>query len=115
MTRKILVVNHDFDLMTLLQTWLQRKNYKVEYTGVVEEVPQIIRKFKPDLLIVDVLQGELAEELKARKETKNLKILLMTGYTLPNKTPNSVQMDDVIEKPFDLSLMERKIELLVRA
>lgn len=23
---KILVVNNDFDMMTLLQTWLQRKN-----------------------------------------------------------------------------------------
>src|SRR5258706_6560646 len=106
---KILLVNSDVDTMELLQTWLERKNHEVIYTTHVEEVPQIVRNFNPDVVLVDAMQGTVAEKLKTDEETREIPIVLMTGHTLPKKTPIVDKADDVIEKPFNLPLLEQKI------
>lgn len=66
--KKILVVNNDFDTMTLLKSWLEKKTYEVKYTSSQEEVPEIMKEFAPELVIVDVLQKEVAERMKASKK-----------------------------------------------
>ena|SRR5438477_11957119 len=110
---RILVVNSDVDTMSLLQTWLERKNHEVIYTAHVEQVPQIVKKFNPDVVLVDVMQGTVAEKLKTDEETREIPIVLMTGHTLPKKTPVIDKADDVIEKPFNLSLLEQKINRFI--
>jgi two-component system alkaline phosphatase synthesis response regulator PhoP len=111
--KKILVINNDFDTMALLKTWLERKTYEVKYTGNQEEVPEIVKEFRPELVIVDVLQKDVAEQLKENEKTRSVPVLLMTGYTL--KQMNSpVPADDTIEKPFNLPLLEKKIERLIQ-
>jgi two-component system OmpR family response regulator len=111
---KILVVNNDIDAMSLLKKWLERKTYKVKYTSNGEEVPDIVKKFAPDLLLVDVLHSKLAEELKTNEQTKKIPIILMTGYTILNENISTEDVDDVIEKPFNLPLLEKKVEALLK-
>lgn len=64
-------------------------------------------------MLVDVLQSAVAEKLKNDEETREVPVILMTGYTLPKKTPVTDKADDVIEKPFNLSLLEKKIEQFI--
>ena len=111
--RKILVVNNDVDTMALLKSWLEKKTYKVQYTGSQEEVPAIIKEFQPELVIVDVLQKDVVEQLKMRKETRTVPVLLMTGYT-QRQINTQLPVDDTIEKPFNLPLLEKKIERLIQ-
>jgi CheY-like chemotaxis protein len=111
---KILVVNNDIDTMSLLQVWLERKTYKVKYTSDGEAVPRLVKKFGPDLLLVDVLQSKAAEQLKADERTKSIPIILMTGYTILNSGIQIEKFDDVIEKPFDLSVLEEKVEKFLK-
>lgn len=110
---KILVINNDFDTMTLLKSWLEKKAYKVKYTGNQNEVPKIIKQFRPGLVIVDVLQKDVAEQIKSDKKTRSVPVLLMTGYTLRQKN-YQLAVDDTIEKPFNLPLFEKKIEKLLQ-
>jgi len=111
--KKILVVNNDFETMSLLKSWLEKKTYKVRYTSSQEEVPRLIKEFRPELVMVDVLQKEVAEQLKIRKESRSVPVLLMTGYTT-RQTNTSLPFDDTIEKPFNLPLLEKKIERLLQ-
>ena len=110
--KKILVINNDFDTMTLLKSWLEKKAYTVRYTGNQQEVSRIVKDFGPDLLLVDVIQKDVVEELNALEETRSVPVLLMTGYAL-RAQQNQVPVEDTIEKPFNLSLLEKKIEKLV--
>src|SRR5687768_6132054 len=110
--KKILVVNNDYDTMTLLQNWLEKKTYRVKYTGNQEEVFDIMKEFDPELVLVDVLQKEVVERLKTDEETSSVPVLLMTGYTLQAKN-HRLPVDDTIEKPFNLQLLEKKIEKLI--
>jgi CheY-like chemotaxis protein len=108
---KILVVNNDLDTMTLLTLWLENKAYKVKYTGNIEEVQELVKEFNPQLVMVDILQKEVIEQLKDNEKTREIPVLLMTGYATRQKN-SQVPADDVIEKPFNLNLLERKIEKL---
>ena len=109
---KILVVNNDLDTMTLLKSWLEKKAYKVKYTGDQKVVSDLVKEFNPRVVLVDVLQKDVIEQLKSDKETRTIPVLLMTGYTLRQKIPQ-VPADDIIEKPFNLDLLEKKIEKLI--
>ena len=110
--KKILVVNNDVDTMNLLKSWLEKKAYKVEYTSDREVVPDMVKEFNPRVVLVDVLQKEVIEQLKSDEETRTIPVLLMTGYTVRQKNPH-VPADDIIEKPFNLNLLEKKIEKLI--
>ncbi len=110
---KILVVNNDVDTMTLLQDWLERKNYTVKYTSNSEAVHYLVKEFRPNVVLVDILQKKVAEELKRNVETAEVPMLLMSGYT-NSLTSLEVEPDDVIEKPFSLHLLQQKIENLLQ-
>ena len=109
---KILVINNDNDTMSLLKIWLERKAYDVKYTSSGDNIPQLIKDYEPQLVLVDILQKEAAKEIKANEETSQIPVILMTGYTLRH-TPLEALVDDTIEKPFDLPLLEKKIEKLI--
>jgi len=109
---KILVVNNDLDTMTLLKSWLEKKAYKVKYTADREIVRELVKEFNPDVVLVDVLQKDVIDQLKSDEETRTIPVLLMTGYTVRQKIPQ-MPADDIIEKPFNLNLLEKKIEKLI--
>lgn len=111
--KKILVINNDFDTMTLLKSWLEKKSYIVKFTGKQQDVPVLMKEFAPELVIVDVLQNEVVDQLKTEETYRSVPLLLMTGYTLKRGISKANGHDDTIEKPFNLHLLEKKIEKLI--
>lgn len=110
---KILVINNDLDSMTLLKQWLESKTYQVKITTSREEVPQLMREFNPGIVMADIMQKQVVEDLKENENTRNVPILLMSGYT---KGQNNLHLkvDDIIEKPFNLPLLEVKLKKLLK-
>lgn len=106
---KVLVVNNDIDTMSLLQAWLEKKSFEVKYTGDPEEVATLIKEFKPQLALVDVLQKDVIKIIKEDKSS-TIPVILMTGYTAKKLTGELLPVDDVIEKPFNLHLLEEKLK-----
>ena len=63
--KKILVVNNDFDTMTLLKNWLEKKGLQGKIYGQPgRSSPRIMKEFQPDLVMVDVLQKDVARTIK---------------------------------------------------
>jgi CheY-like chemotaxis protein len=54
----------------------------VKYTSRKEEVPGLMKKFAPRLVLVDILQKEVIEQIKNDHKTSKVPVILMTGYTL---------------------------------
>ena len=98
--------------MSLLKNWLERKRYDVQYTGNKDEVWKILKEFAPELIMIDVLQIDVIEQLKNNYVARPFLVLLMTGYTF-RYINNDIPVDDTIEKPFNLRLLEKKIERLI--
>ncbi len=111
---KILVVNNDIDAMDLIKMWLEKKAYKVEYTGNADDVPQIVQKFKPDVVLVDVLQENVVKKIKALEKDKKIPVILMTGYTISQQNFLQEDVDDIIEKPFNPAVLDKKIQKVLQ-
>lgn len=107
---KILIVNSSEETMRLFERWLERKAYNVKFTTHLEDVVSIIKEFKPQLIIVDIDQKEIIPAIK--KHDSSLLLLLMTGFIHPDAY-SALRVDDIIEKPFSLELLEKKVGQLM--
>ena len=94
--------------MSLLKDLLERKNYLVQYTSNGDQLLATVSEFKPELILLDVLHKNAIPGLKTNSEATLIPIILMTGYA-PSEQSSELQVEDVIEKPFDFDLLQHKI------
>ncbi len=111
-TKKVLVVNNDMDTMSLIQQLLQKKGYEVKYSGNAAEVMELIQQFKPDLLLIDILQTGILQRIPKGIFISKPRVLMMTGYNNQFDHP-VIAPDAYIKKPFSLKQLEEKIAQLI--
>lgn len=112
---KILILDDDARVAKLLKRYLERESYEVELGGSVAEAREIMGRWTPDLLILDLMLPDgnglaLARELKAERE---LAIIILSGKqdVIDRIVGLEVGADDYITKPFD----ERELLARVRS
>ena len=109
--KKLLIVNSDPDTMQLLQDLLQLRGYEVKYSSTREEVPSMIRSFRPDLVLLDITQRVIIDEISLEATRNNVPVLLMTGHnSYPEKRENEFKY--FIRKPFTINELTEKINLV---
>lgn len=116
----ILVVDDDMRLRSLLQRFLQENDYFVSVAKDAEEARAILREYKLDLLIVDIMMpNETGLQFleKLRKESKVPVILLTAmGETADRIAGLELGADDYLPKPFEpKELLLRLKNILKRA
>ena len=114
---RILVVEDEKDLCEILKFNLETEGYEVETAGSAEEALTLdLTSF--DLLLLDVMMGEmsgfaLARKLKSEESTKDIPIIFLTARDTENDTVTGFNLgaDDYISKPFSI----REVLVRVRA
>jgi len=114
---RILVVDDEQDLCEILKFNLETEGYEVETAGSAEEALTLdLTSF--DLLLLDVMMGEmsgfaLARKLKSEEYTKDIPIIFLTARDTENDTVTGFNLgaDDYISKPFSI----REVLVRVRA
>ena len=95
--KKILLVDDDIDVITILQAILQKENYQVVAAANKAEGMKLIRDEKPDLAILDVMMTtpyegfEMGEELRNDAQLKNIPFLILTSIDVLITTKPDVQ------------------------
>jgi len=121
----ILVVDDDPDLVETVSMMLESKGCEVgqAYDGVEGE--ESIKERRPDLVILDVMMPRkdgyvLCAELKAKEETRDIPIVLLTavGEAVPTTTYThadgmSTEADDYIAKPIDTDGLWKVVSALL--
>ena len=84
MAKKILVIEDDVDLNTIIELNLQKEGFETDHAYDGEEALKKVEEFQPDLIILDVmlpkLNGvEFNTKLKSNPKTKNIPIVALTG------------------------------------
>ncbi|MDZ7698760.1 MAG: response regulator [Deltaproteobacteria bacterium] len=109
----ILVVDDDPDLVETVAMMLESKGCEVgrAYDGVEGE--ESIKERRPDLVILDIMMPRkdgyvLCAEMKAKEETKDIPVVLLTavGEAVPTTTYThadgmATEADEYIAKPID--------------
>ncbi len=112
MSKKIMIIDDDIDLVEAMRITLETDNYKVIDAQEGQKGLEILKKEKPDLLILDVMMGTLDEgfhiayQIRNDDEIKDIPILMVTAVGAQTGFEFDMQRDEdflpvneFIEKP----------------
>jgi CheY-like chemotaxis protein len=109
---KILVVDDDRDFIKITRMILQTKNYDVITAANGEEGLEVMRREKPDLVILDVMMSYILEGLDTRRQMaadpslKSIPVIMstsLTGERVQRNLPSDEFVPDSawLHKPID--------------
>jgi len=107
---KILVVDDDTDILTVVEIVLSMNNYSVKAISRWEDIPHTIENFSPDLILLDVALGgadgrEICRQLKNSGETQHIPVILFSAqYDLVNNIKGCMA-NGLVTKPFETSFL----------
>src|SRR5512133_3538647 len=120
MTKSILVVDDDPEIVAMLNTRLSKRGYKVSTAGDGNRAIELAKREKPDIVLLDVMMPgksgwEVARALKQDPVTQDVKIVMVTaiGEQVNEITSPLYGADAHIDKPFEFEKLEKVIAGLV--
>ena len=121
MSARILIVEDEEPLTVMLRYNLEKEGFPVETATNGDDADLRIRENPPDLAIIDwMLPGlsgiELVRRLRARPETKQIPIIMLTarGEEAERVRGLATGADDYIVKPFSVPELLARIQALLR-
>ena len=111
---RILVVDDDADILSVIETLLTMKGFEVEVTAKGENTFLKIETFKPDLILLDVLISghdgrAICRKLKSNDETRHIPVIMFSAHPGAAATIAEYGADDFIAKPFDAGKLVQKV------
>src|SRR6266496_3389022 len=121
MTARILIIEDEEPLTLLLRYNLEAEGYDVDTSARGDEAEIKLKESPPDLLVLDwMLPGmsgiELCRRLRARPETKQLPIIMLTARGEESERIRGLATgaDDYIVKPFSVPELSARVRALLR-
>lgn len=119
-TETVLLVEDQDGIRDLVREFLEKKGYTVLHAGDGSEALQMTREYKNSihLLLTDVVMPNVGGQELAKRLTQvrpHMKVLFMSGYP-DHGTWSSELVDasaEVLQKPFPLDTLNRKIRSLL--
>ena len=111
---KILVVDDDIDILSVMEILLTMKGFEVEVIAKGENTFPKIETFKPDIILLDVLISghdgrAICRKLKSNHETMHIPVIMFSAHPGAAATIAEYGADDFIAKPFDVSKLVQKV------
>ena len=121
MSARILIVEDEEPLTLLLRYNLEAEGYEVETSARGDDADTRLKERAPDLIVLDwMLPGlsgiELCRRLRARPETRQLPIIMLTARGEESEKVRGLATgaDDYIVKPFSVPELLARVRALLR-
>ncbi|HXS99289.1 MAG TPA: response regulator transcription factor [Elusimicrobiota bacterium] len=115
---KILIVEDEADLVKLLRHGLEKEKFRVTSAKDAETGLKMVRKEKPDLILLDVMLPKMdgLEFLRTIRSEIDVPILLLTAKRSEMDRILGLKLgaDDYIVKPFSLAELQARIAAHLR-
>ena len=118
--RTIMVVDDNPDIITIVKTILEGKGYQVLSASSGQELLNLLKDQKPDLIILDIMMPEMdglevLGRLKAVTETASIPVILLTAKVQYEDVLGGYKLgaDYYITKPFTSTQLVNGINLLL--
>jgi DNA-binding response OmpR family regulator len=115
---KILVVDDDIQVTSLIKKYLSSKKYEVTTLNQSSRAISTANLLRPDLFILDLMMPppdgfELCRMLRADPNFAQAPILIITAMDLSNSSATSFGANDYLTKPFNLDEVVMRVSLLL--
>ena len=121
MPAKVLIVEDEDAIVTLLTYNLEAEGYAVVSVKTGDEAMMVVDEERPDLVILDwMLPGlagiEICRQIRARLDTRHLPVIMLTarGEEADRVRGLSTGADDFVVKPFSVSELSARVKSLLR-
>jgi two-component system alkaline phosphatase synthesis response regulator PhoP len=125
--KKVLLVDDDVDFSLMVRSLLEKEGYAVQsaYDGV--ECMEMVGRVAPDVIVLDVMMPrkdgyQACKELKDRKDTADIPVILLTAVAdhVPTTSYShadamTLDAEDYLEKPFEPRELVAAVRRLVVA
>ncbi len=112
---RILIADDNPQGLELLEAYLDELDAEVRTASDGEEALRVIREWKPDLILLDIMMPrisgfEVCKQVRANPELREVAVLMITALDQPSDVERGVEAgtDDFLTKPIN------KTELLLR-
>lgn len=105
MKKRVLVVDDDADILEALTVILEESGFEVTSTLHGEEIFKIIPRFKPNVVLLDLLLSGLdARDLTRELKSKNkvLPVIIMSAHPTSGESALESGAEAFISKPFEM-------------
>lgn len=111
---KILLIDDDPDIRTVMSSVLRREGYEVETASRREEALEKLNAAKPAVILLDVLLSgsdgrELCRELKSQEATSHIPVIMFSGHPGAAQQYESYGANDFIAKPIQTETLLKKL------
>jgi DNA-binding response OmpR family regulator len=111
---KILVVDDDLDILSLVQAILGMNNFTVEAISRWEDIGSKMAEFKPNLVLLDVMLAgadgrDICKNLQTQKETKDIPVILFSANPEMGKYIKDCMAKDFVAKPFEMAQLLKTV------
>lgn len=113
---KILIVEDDKYISTLLENLLVRNQYKTEKAFTGTEAIDLCNSFKPNLVLLDLMLPDIqGDKLLDKLDSKTPKIIISAKNNIKDKVYTLKNgANDYITKPFEIDELLARIEVQFR-
>ena len=115
--KKILVVDDEIHITTLLKITLELNGYSVAVARDGMEALEKVPAESPDLILLDIkmprMNGwQVCEKLKSDESTKNIPVIMVTAFSQKEARERSIALgaSDFIGKPFESPVLLDRIK-----
>jgi DNA-binding response OmpR family regulator len=112
---RVLIADDNPQGVELLEAYLNDTDYQIRTAADGEETLQMVRDWKPDLILLDIMMPkisgfEVCKRLRGNAATRDIAVLMITALDQPSDVERAVEAgtDDYLTKPIN------KLELLLR-
>ncbi len=121
MAHRILVVDDDRQIVRLVRSYLEKAGFSVLTAYDGEEALHIIRREKPDLIVLDLMLPkrdgpEITRIVRADQSLANIPILMLTARAEDTDKVLGLELgaDDYLTKPFNPPEMVARVRAILR-
>jgi two-component system, cell cycle response regulator len=117
--KKILVVEDDVAVVTILAEALTQENYEVQITNSASEALELVKNFRPHLVLTDNDMPDMSgiDMLREFRGHKNyVTVIFISGRTDAQFVAEALKAgaDDYIRKPFRMNELFARVEAAIR-
>jgi len=115
---KILVLDDDPDIGTMIKMMLEYKGYTVTVSDRAIQAEEALRSNNIDLIIMDMLLSgvngtDLCTDLKKNSSTSHIPVIMISAHPNAKEICLQAGADEFISKPFDMQDILSKIKHLI--
>ncbi|HEY4324684.1 MAG TPA: response regulator [Mucilaginibacter sp.] len=118
MTKRILIIEDDEDILQVLETVLTMNNFSVSAIAQTTDIFESIKTYNPDIVLTDYLLsglngGKICQLIKSNKDTAHLPVVLISAYPTLAVSFGNFGFDAFVNKPFNIGELVKELDGLL--